>query len=171
MKGYVQVYTGNGKGKTTAALGLALRAAGAGMKVFVGQFIKSAGYSEHESLSRLAASITVRAFGRGCFITGEPEPEDIRLANEGLQTAREALQSGVYGLVILDEANVAVDVGLFSADDLLSAIRERAPGVEVVVTGRKACTELLDIADLVTEMVEVKHYYRRGVKARKGIES
>ncbi|NLT35440.1 MAG: cob(I)yrinic acid a,c-diamide adenosyltransferase [Gaiellales bacterium] len=171
MTGYVQVYTGNGKGKTTAALGLAMRAAGAGLRVLFAQFIKGMDYSELAALARFSDLIEVRRYGRGCFIVGEPEEEDCRLAAAGLSDAAEALASGVYDLVVLDEANVAVFFGLFSAQDLLRVVEMRPPRVELVITGRYAPVELIDRADLVTEMVEVKHYYSKGVEARRGIES
>ena len=169
-RGYVHVYTGDGKGKTTAALGLALRAAGAGLRVFIAQFIKGRHYSELDALKRFDDLITLRQYGRGCFIRRKPTPEDVAAARTGLEAAREAVRGGGYDLVILDEANVAVDVGLFTAADLIGVIEARREGVELVLTGRAAAPEVLDRADLVTEMREVRHYYRQGVKARKGIE-
>jgi len=169
-RGYVQVYTGDGKGKTTAALGLAVRAAGAGLRVFIGQFIKGLHYSELDGLARYADLITIRQYGRGCFIGRTPDPADVAAAREGLDEVRRAIASGEYPLVILDEANVAVRYGLFSIDDLLAVIDAAPPGVERVVTGRHAHARLVERADLVTEMTEVKHYYTRGVVARDGIE-
>ena len=169
--GYVHVYTGDGKGKTTAALGLALRAAGAGLRVLITQFIKGRPYSELDALKRFDDLITVRQFGRGCFIRRKPAPEDIAAAREGLEAAREAVRGGAYDVVILDEANVAVDVGLFPVADLVDVIEARSEGVELVLTGRAAAPEVLDRADLVTEMREVRHYFHQGVKARKGIEA
>ncbi|MEJ2338831.1 MAG: cob(I)yrinic acid a,c-diamide adenosyltransferase [Gemmatimonadales bacterium] len=171
IKGYVQVYTGDGKGKTTAALGLALRAAGAGFRVFIAQFVKGTEYSELAALSRLEDRITVRSVGRRCFIHDAPEPEDVAAAREGLKQVREILLGGRYDVVILDEANIAVHFGLFSEDDLLEVVDLRPPGVELVVTGRNAPARLIQAADLVTEMREIKHYYAQGVQARKGIES
>jgi cob(I)alamin adenosyltransferase len=171
MKGYVQVYTGNGKGKTTAALGLALRAAGAGLKVYVAQFVKGMPYSEHKALERFSDCITIRKYGRACFIEKEPVAEDIEAARQGLREAREILASGKYDLVILDEANIATYFRLFSADDLLRVIESRPEHVELVITGRYADPKIVERADLVTEMSEVKHYYARGVEARPGIES
>jgi cob(I)alamin adenosyltransferase len=169
-KGYVQVYTGDGKGKTTAALGLALRAAGAGLKVFIAQFVKGMWYAELEALKLLGAQITIHQFGRDCFIRNQPVQDDIDIARKGLAEARTALSSGEYRLVILDEANIATHYRLFSVDELIEAISARAPGVEVVITGRKADPKLLELADLVTEMREIKHYYQKGVAARAGIE-
>lgn len=169
--GRIQVYTGDGKGKTTAALGLALRAAGAGIRVLIVQFVKGSEAGEHHALSRFADLMAIRRFGGPDFIVGEPGPEDVRAAREGLGFASQALVSGDYPLVILDEANIAVHFGLFSAEELLEAIDARAPHVEVVVTGRRAHPALLDRADLVTEMREIKHYYAAGVQARRGIEA
>ena len=170
MKGMIQVYTGNGKGKTTAALGLALRAAGAGLKVFIGQFAKGMVYSELKTLSALP-QITVRQFGRDCFIVNQPDAEDIRLAQAGLEEAREAMLSGQYDVVILDEANIALFFKLFSVQDLLTFMDQKPDAVELVITGRYAPQEVIDRADLVTEMREIKHYYTQGLEARKGIES
>ena len=171
MQGFVQIYTGDGKGKTTAALGLALRAAGAGLRVYFGQFIKNADYSEIKALARFADCITVRQFGRGCFLLTEPAPEDRAAARRALEGLSEALTSGDYDLVIADEANVAVTLGLIEANDLVSLIDRRPEQVELVLTGRGAPDAVLARADLVTEMRCVRHYYDRGVLARPGIES
>lgn len=170
-RGYVQVYTGDGKGKTTAAIGLALRAAGAGLRVFIAQFVKSGRYSEIEALERFSDLVVCRQYGRGCWLRGEPSEEDIRLAREGLKEIRGIVQSGQYQLVILDEANIATCFKLFDAEDLISLIDIKPDGVELVFTGRRADPLLIARADLVTEMREVKHYYRKGVPARRGIES
>ena len=171
MQGFVQVYTGDGKGKTTAALGLALRAAGAGLRVYFGQFIKNADYSEIKALARFADCITVRQFGRGCFLLTEPAPEDRAAARRALDAIGLALVSGDYDLVIADEANVAVALGLIEPDDLVALIDLRPEQVELVLTGRSAPDAVLTRADLVTEMRCVRHYYDRGVLARPGIES
>jgi len=171
MKGYIQVYTGNGKGKTTAALGLALRAAGAGLSVFIGQFVKGMKYSELDALDRFSDLITLKQYGRDCFIENTPTNEDIQLAKQGLEEMREIILSGKYHLVILDEANIAVYFHLFTAADLLDLIESKPNDVELVITGRYAHEDILDRADLVTEMLEVKHYYARGVTARAGIET
>ncbi len=170
MNGYVQVYTGNGKGKTTAAIGLAIRAAGAGLRVLFAQFVKGAKYSEITALERFADRITVRQYGRGCFIGRQAGPEDIDAGLRGLHDARECLQSGRYDVVILDEANIAMHYSFFTVEMLLAAIRERKAGCEVVITGRYAPQALIEEADLVTEMKEIKHYYNAGVEARTGIE-
>jgi cob(I)alamin adenosyltransferase len=170
MKGYIQVYTGNGKGKTTAAFGLALRAAGAGMNVFIAQFIKGMKYSELESIKRFDDLITLKQFGRRCFIHNEPEEEDIKFAVAGFKETKEIIISGKYDLIILDEANIAVYYNLFSAQDLLDVMDEKPDQVELVITGRYADPKIIEKADLVTEMIEIKHYYSNGVTARRGIE-
>jgi len=171
MNGYVQVYTGNGKGKTTAALGLTLRAVGAGLKVYIVQFAKGMDYSELAALRRLGDAVVVRQCGRDCFIRREPTDEDRKLARQGFDEARQAVLSGDYDVVVLDEANIATYYGLVTVDELLALVDERPAGVELVFTGRKADERLVARADLVTEMVEIKHYYQQGVQARKGIES
>ncbi len=168
-RGYVQVYTGDGKGKTTAALGLALRAAGAGLRVFFGQFVKKQKCSEHLGLERLGDSITYRRFGCGLIPHG-PSAADIAAAGKGLDEAAEALRTGGYDLVILDELNVAVDLGLIGVADVLDLIATKPAGVELVLTGRNAHPRVVEAADLVTEMRNIKHYYEKGVKARRGIE-
>lgn len=170
MQGFVQVYTGDGKGKTTAALGLALRAVGAGLKVYIGQFIKNADYSEIKALQRWSDQITLAQYGRGCFLLTRPCQADIDAARQGLATLEQALTSAVYDLVIADEANVAVALQLLGEDDLLALIDRRPPQVELVLTGRGAPPRVLARADLVTEMRPLKHYYDQGVLARKGIE-
>jgi cob(I)alamin adenosyltransferase len=170
MTGYIQIYTGDGKGKTTAALGLALRAAGAGIRVFIACFMKGRRYSEDAALVRLRPEITVKKFGRACFVRGKPSRADFAAAARGLKAAERAITSGRYGLVILDEAAVAAALGLFPASELLRLADLKPPRVELVITGRGASPALKRRADLVTEMREVKHSYRRGVKARRGIE-
>ncbi|MDR2779762.1 MAG: cob(I)yrinic acid a,c-diamide adenosyltransferase [Synergistaceae bacterium] len=169
-KGCVQVYTGNGKGKTTAAIGLAVRALGAGIEVFFAQFLKSGDYSEIQILRNLD-NITCRQYGVGGFIARTPSSEDIASARRGVEDALRAMKGGDYGVVILDEANVAYSLGLISIEELMSLVRERPPAAELVLTGRGAPAELIAAADLVTEMREIKHYFNSGVKARKGIES
>jgi cob(I)alamin adenosyltransferase len=170
MKGYVQVYTGNGKGKTTAAIGLAIRSLGAGWRVFIAQFLKAGEYSEHKALAKFPDHLTIKTYGRNVFIKGKPEDEDIRLAQAAYEEIAEIVDSGRYNLVILDEANVAVHYGLITVDQILDLVERRAEGVELVITGRYAHPHLIDRADLVTEMREVKHYYQRGIKARRGVE-
>jgi cob(I)alamin adenosyltransferase len=169
-RGYVQVYTGNGKGKTTASIGLAIRALGAGMKVYFAQFLKSGDYSERNILTKLD-NLVLKQYGLDGFISRKPSEEDKAEAIRGLADARAALKSGDYGLVILDEANVACKLGMITADDILSLLRDRHEMTELVITGRNASPELMEAADLVTEMREVKHYFAAGVSSRKGIES
>jgi cob(I)alamin adenosyltransferase len=170
MKGYVHIYTGNGKGKTTAALGLAIRAAGAGLKVFLAQFIKGRQYSELNTLSRLADQITVEQFGLPRFINGKPSVPDIEAARYGLGRVKSTMVSGRFDVIIVDEGNVAVTYGLISKQDLLEIIAMKPENVELIITGRDALPEIIDQADLVTEMKAVKHYFNKGVDARPGIE-
>jgi len=171
MKGYVHVYTGNGKGKTTAAIGLAIRAAGAGMRVYIAQFVKGMHYSELDALDRHADLITLKQYGRDCFIKQEPSEEDIHAARKGFEEVKGVLSSGDYQMVILDEANIATHYNLFSADELIELIRSKPESVELVITGRGADPKVIAVADLVTEMKEIKHYYNRGIEARRGIET
>ncbi|WP_352420204.1 cob(I)yrinic acid a,c-diamide adenosyltransferase [Proteiniborus sp.] len=168
--GYVHIYTGNGKGKTTAALGLSLRAVCAGKKVYFGQFIKGMEYSELKS-QNILPNFEIHQFGRNCFIFNKPTKEDIRLAKDGLETCGRILSEGEYDVVVLDELNIAIFYNLFTAEEAIAVIKNRAPHVEVIVTGRYAEEKLIEFADLVTEMNEIKHYYRQGVQARKGIEN
>lgn len=170
MQGFVQVYTGNGKGKTTAAIGLAIRAAGAGLKVFIGQFIKTGDFSEIKTLKRLSDVIVVEQFGLGYFMGRNPTQEDVDAARRGVERVRAIFKSNEYNVVILEEANVAVRYGLISEEDLLGLIEQRPDNKELVITGRWATQLVIQKADLVTEMKDIKHYYRKGVEARVGIE-
>ncbi len=170
MKGYIQVYTGNGKGKTTAALGLAIRAAGAGLKVFIAQFIKMGEYSEIKALKRFNDLITVEQFGSGRFIKGKPSVSDIEAAQKGVKKIKTVFTSGQHNVVIMEEANVAAGLGLLSLKEILEIMAEKPKEVELVITGRGADSQIIEKADLVTEMKEVKHYFQKGVKARIGIE-
>ena len=170
MKGYIQVYTGDGKGKTTAAFGLALRAAGAGLKVYIAQFVKGMKYSELNSLAKLSEFITIKQYGRDCFIFREPEKEDIQGAQKGLKEVKEIMCSGKYQMIILDEANIATYYNLFSVEALIDFIQAKPEEVELIITGRKADPRVIEAADLVTEMKEIKHYYQKSVQARDGIE-
>jgi len=172
FKGTVQVYTGNGKGKTTAALGLALRAAGHGYRTYIGQFMKGQHYGELVSLKRLSSWIQLEQFGRKSFlhVTKDPKPGDIRRARRGLQRCLKAMRSGRYRIIVLDEVNVALYFNLLDEKDVLSFLDRRPADVEVVLTGRYAPPAILRRADLVTEMKEKKHYYRKGLAARDGIE-
>ena len=170
MKGRIHVYTGNGKGKTTAAFGLALRAVGAGLKVFIGQFVKGKTYNENVAIARHLKNVTVKQYGLGCFIVNSPTEDDIKAARKGLDEMRKIIQKGKYDMVIMDEVNIALYYKLIDIEDLLEIIKNKPEYVELVLTGRYAPQELIDKADLVTEMKEIKHYYRKGIEARKGIE-
>lgn len=170
MKGYIQVYTGNGKGKTTAALGLAIRTIGAGGKVFIGQFLKSGDYSEIKALKKLTDSVTIEHYGLGHFVKGRPDREDIKAGIKGYKRVAGILEKGEHNLVILDEGNIAVKYKLFSEQDLLDLFAKKPDHVEMVVTGRFATRAIMEKADLVIEMKAIKHYFQKGVKARVGIE-
>ncbi len=169
-RGYVHVYTGNGKGKTTAALGLVLRAAGAGLRVFVAQFAKGSCSSELHALARLADRVTIRQFGLPRFIAGAPTRQDSALAAAGLGEVHAAVHGGEYDVVVLDEANIGTAMGLIDVDWLLDLIEARPEHLELVLTGRGADPRIVARADLVTDMCEVKHYFRQGIPARIGIE-
>ncbi len=168
-RGYVHIYTGNGKGKTTSALGLSLRAVCSGKKVFFGQFLKGMDYSELKA-TKFLPNFEIKQYGRGCFIFNDPEEEDYIVAKEGLEELTEILKSDAYDIVVLDEVNIAIYYKLFSAQDVIDALENRNEKVEVILTGRYAEQKLIDYADLVTEMKEIKHYYSEGVEARVGIE-
>ena len=170
MKGYVQVYTGDGKGKTTASLGLSLRAAGAGLRVYIAQFIKSGEYSEIKALRRFEDLIAVEQFGRGRFIKGKPSGADIAAGAAGIERIKQVFAEGRRDVVVVEEGNTAAACGLFSVDTLLDLIDNRPASMELVITGRGAAPEVIARADLVTEMKAVKHYYEKGVMARVGIE-
>jgi cob(I)alamin adenosyltransferase len=170
MRGYIHVYTGNGKGKTTAAVGLAIRAAGAGLQVYIAQFMKQGDYSEIKGLDRFSDRISVEQFGCGRFIKGRPSGEDVAAARQGLNKVKTILAAGKHAVVILDEAIVAVSLDLFSEKELLEIIDRRPDNVEIIITGRGATSAIIEAADLVTEMKEIKHYFKKGVAARIGIE-
>ncbi|MCK5311943.1 MAG: cob(I)yrinic acid a,c-diamide adenosyltransferase [Desulfobacteraceae bacterium] len=173
-KGYVQIYTGNGKGKTTAALGLTLRALGAGLKVFIGQFLKQGDYSEIKALGHYSNiykdQITIEQYGSGRFIKGKPTDEEKAEGKEGYSKIHEILKKGEHDLVIVEEGNVAMMCNIISENDLLQLMDIKQTHVELVITGRGATEKLIEKADLVTEMKEIKHYYAQGVSARTGIE-
>jgi cob(I)alamin adenosyltransferase len=193
LQGYIQVYTGNGKGKTTAAIGLAIRALGAGKKILFLQFMKSKVYSEHAILVNLSDNLTLETTGKPFFIVkegmlnkaelakwgddivvfppGKPPTDYLALMKTGIVRAKEAVTSGQYDIVILDEINVALFFGLISLSDVQDILASKLATVEVVLTGRGAPQEIIDCADLVTEMQEVKHYYAKGIEARLGIEN
>lgn len=167
-KGYIHIYTGNGKGKTTAAFGLAIRAALSGKKVFIGQFVKDMKYNETK-IEKYLDNIEIKQLGRGCFIYENPEDIDKEIA-KGLNECGKLLSSGDYDLIILDEINIALYYKLFEVSDVIEVLNNRSEKTEVVLTGRYAPKELIEMADLVTEMVEVKHYYTQGILSRSGID-
>jgi len=169
-KGLIHVYTGDGKGKTTAAIGLGVRAVGAGLRVHMIQFMKGRRYSELDALERLPG-FTVVQFGRDEFVSKKkPEQIDINLAQKGLAHAQEVLRKNEYDVVILDEINVAVDYHLISLDDVLELMKMKPDSMELILTGRYATPELVRQADLVSEMLEIKHPFQKGVPSRKGID-
>lgn len=170
-RGLVHVYTGDGKGKTCAALGMALRAAGHGWRTYVCQFMKGQDHGELKAAQMLDGLLTIEQHGKPTFVhAGQVTPEDIQIAREGIATALDAMQSGEYQMVVLDEINVALYFGLLAVRDVLSLIDTKPEGVELVLTGRRVPEEILARADYVTVMQEIKHPYQHGVKARKGIE-
>jgi cob(I)alamin adenosyltransferase len=171
-KGYIQVYTGNGKGKTTAALGLAVRAAGHGLHTVILQFMKGwIDYGELEGVKMLAPHVEVHQAGRDTFVNRKnPDPEDTRLAREGWELAKKVILEGKADIVVLDEINCAIDFGLLPLEEVIGVLKRKPDGMELVLTGRGAPQELIEFADLVTEMREVKHYYAKGVDARVGVE-
>ena len=168
--GCFQIYTGDGKGKTTAAVGLAVRAAGAGLRVFIGQFIKATDSAEMTLLRARCPEITIEQFGLGRFIKGSPSPDDLDMAARGMQRLQECIRSGEYDVIIVDEAHGALSAGLVALSDLVRLVDTRPKNVELVMTGRNAHSDLLSRADLITEMTKVKHMYDAGIPARKGIE-
>lgn len=168
-KGYIQLFTGNGKGKTTAAIGAAIRAAGDGKTVLIGQFVKGMHYSELESL-KLIPQIQVQQFGLDCFIIKKPAQKDIDAAQKGLETVTDVIKKNSYNMVILDEICIALHYKLLPIKAIVKLLNEKPTEMEVILTGRYAPKELIKKADLVTEMKEIKHYYNKGIQARKGIE-
>jgi cob(I)alamin adenosyltransferase len=169
MSGYIHLYTGNGKGKTTAALGLSLRAVGANKRVLFAQFVKGKHYSELDALMRFP-EIEVRQYGLDCFIEKTPTELDVKVAKKGLEEVAEAIIQNKYDIIVMDEVCIALYYHLFEVEDLIPLLNQKPEEMELVLTGRYAPAELFDIADLVTEMREFKHYYNRGIEARKGIE-
>jgi len=172
-KGYIQIYTGNGKGKTTAALGLALRAAGRGLKTFIVQFMKNSPYGEIKILEQMPNWVTLEYYGNDSFVFSNKAAgeTDIYMAQQALHRARKAMSSNKYDIVIMDEVCVALFFALLKTQDVLSLLEEKPGNIELILTGRYCPPELIEKADLVTEMQEIKHYYQKGVAARKGIES
>lgn len=168
-KGFVHIYTGNGKGKTTAAIGLAIRAIGANKKVYIGQFIKSMKYSEVKVLEKIK-NITIEQFGDGCRINQDFTENDKKSAKDGLQKVKTIIKSNNYDVVILDEICVALYYKLLDLNEVIDLIKQKPNNIELILTGRYATKELIDLADLVTNCAEVKHYYKQGVLSRKGID-
>ena len=169
-KGLIHIYTGNGKGKTTSAIGLGVRATGNGLKVYMIQFMKGRRYSEIDALE-VIPNFTVFQSGRDEFVSKEnPEKIDIDLAREGFEHAKKIINAGKHDLVILDEINVAVDFNLIPLEDVLKLLEEKPGKVELVLTGRYANPEIVRMADLVSEILEIKHPYQEGVQSRKGID-
>lgn len=169
-RGQVHIYTGNGKGKTTAAFGLAIRALMAGKKVFIGQFVKSMKYNETR-ITEFFDNISIEQFGCGCMLDRKHNENDRAEAKKGLIKCSQELASGESDVVILDEINIALHMGLLGTDEVLEALKHRSDNVEVVLTGRYAPPSLIDYADLVTDMQEVKHYYTtKGLISRNGID-
>ena len=173
LKGLVLVYTGDGKGKTTAALGLALRQIGWGRRVLIIQFMKGAGnvYGERIAAEKYLPLLEIEQHGRDDFVNlGDPATVDKDLAHKALRRAEEAFSSGKYGMVVLDEVNVAVACGLIETSDVLNLLKKRSNELDVVLTGRYCPKELMDAADAVSEVKELKHHFQKGVAAREGIE-
>jgi cob(I)alamin adenosyltransferase len=170
--GLIQVYTGDGKGKTTAALGLALRAAGHGYHTYIGQFMKGQDYGELHSVAMLAPYVVIEQYGQPSFVHADQiSAEDIASVQKGLARIREVLASKQYQIVVLDEICIALYFELATVGQVLDIVAQRPEGVEMILTGRRAPQAILDVADLVTEMVQVKHPYERGIPARRGIET
>ena len=170
-RGLVLVHTGNGKGKTTAAFGQALRAVGQGLRVCVIQFMKGRKYGEFLAAERYPPNLTIHLSGLDSFVMRDkPAPVDIELARKGLDMAREAVSSGNYDMVILDEINVAVDFKLIPLEEVINLIRNKPAALDLVLTGRYAAPEIMELADTVSEVREIKHHYNAGIKDRAGIE-
>ncbi len=166
----IQVYTGNGKGKTTAALGLALRALGSGLRVCLIQFMKKGQFGEIKALKKYK-KMTVRQFGLKTFVSSKkPKKQDIQAAKKAFRLVKKTIKEGKYDLIILDEINVAVYFGLIDVEDVVKAVKKASLSTEIVLTGRYAHAKVIKLADLVTEMKEKKHYFWKDKKARKGIE-
>jgi len=170
-KGLIQVYTGNGKGKTSAAFGLALRAAGRGLRIYIIQFIKGGfDYGELHVVNKIP-NVTLKAFGRGKFITEKPpQKEDVELAEHALQLARSIVKGGQHDIIILDEINVALNLKLIDIKEVLDLIKSKPKHVELVLTGRNAPDQIIEAANLVSDVTEIKHPFKEGYKSRKGIE-
>jgi len=170
-RGLVIVITGNGKGKTTSAFGQALRAVGQGYKIFIMQFMKGRDYGEFLAAEKYLPRLTVRRSGLDSFVMRDkPAPVDIELARQGLELAKKAIASGKYNMVILDEINVAIDFNLIPLEEMIRLIKNKPPGLDLILTGRYAAKEIIKLADTVSEVKEIKHHYAAGIKDRAGIE-
>ena len=168
-KGYIQIYTGNGKGKTTCALGLSLRAICNGYSVFFGQFLKGQDYSELKAVESLQ-NFTIRQYGTANFVFNNPSEKDIQMEKEGLSDIKREMLTNNYDIIVMDEVNIAIHKNLITVDDVIDILKLRPENTEMILTGRYAHEKLIEIADLVTEMKEIKHYYTQGVMSRAGIE-
>jgi cob(I)alamin adenosyltransferase len=169
-KGYIQVYTGNGKGKTTAAFGLVLRTICAGNKAFIGQFMKGQSYSELKAMDYLPG-LKIEQFGDVSFLKGKPSEKDHENAKKGLARMKEVVESGEYDVVVFDEINTTLFFGLVTEAEVLEVLELKKEGMEIILTGRYAPESIMNKADLVTEMKEIKHYFNQGVPSRVGIEN
>jgi cob(I)alamin adenosyltransferase len=172
-RGLIIVNTGPGKGKTTAAMGTALRAVGQGMKVLMLQFLKGSWhYGELDAVKAFGDNFVMKQMGRGFVKVGgaETDPEDVRLVNEAWNEAKDAIVSGKWDLVILDEINYAIGYGMLDPEVVAQALQQKPEMVHVILTGRNAHPTIVDLADTVTEMRQVKHAYEKGVEAQRGIE-
>ena len=172
-KGFIQIYTGNGKGKSTAAIGQAVRAAGFGLRTYIAQFMKEYPYNELKSLGLLSEWITIEQFAGDDFVYRKEMPNVVEMdkARRGLETAKAKMLSGKYDLIILDEILVSIHFGLFNDEEVVTLMKMKPGKVELILTGRYCPDNIIEVADLVTEMKVIKHYYQEGVLARKGIES
>ncbi|MBN1366111.1 MAG: cob(I)yrinic acid a,c-diamide adenosyltransferase [Syntrophaceae bacterium] len=169
--GLIMVFTGNGKGKTTAAFGQALRAIGQGYKIFILQFMKGRKYGEFIAAEKYLPPLTIRLSGLDSFVMRDnPAAIDIELAQKGLSTARKAIMSGKYDMVVLDEINVALYFNLLKLKDVIDLIKNKPPALDLILTGRYAPKEIIKLADTVSDVQEVKHHYNAGIKERAGIE-
>ena len=170
-RGLVIVITGNGKGKTTSAFGQALRAVGQGYKVFIMQFMKGRDYGEFVAAKKYLPRLTVRRSGLDSFVMRDkPAPVDVELARQGFELVKKAIVSGKYNMVILDEINVAIDFNLIPLEEMIRLIKNKPPGLDLILTGRYAAKEIIKLADTVSEVKEIKHHYTAGIKDRAGIE-
>ncbi len=172
-RGLLMVFTGNGKGKTSAAMGVALRAVGQGFRVLMVQFIKGSWhYGELDSAPMLGGAFEIRVMGRGFVKVGteKPDPEDVRLVEEAWKAAVDEMQSDRYGLIILDEVNYAIHYGMLDADRVVADLERRPERLHVIATGRNAHPKLIEAADLVSEIKEIKHPFQKGILAQRGID-